>query len=451
VNEFRFIGTSLVGETVRGNIFAPSRRAAWRRVQALADKHNFNLKGIERRSTFLFKVRHPSGKVIRGEQKAYTGDEIRAALERQGLVVLRIEKKLLDFSFRPSTTDLVLFVRLAANMLKRKLPFDEVLNLLAADTGSRSLRQMIRDLNSDLRGGMDAQHAFLKHQHILGKFAAYMLGLASISGNMAEMFEATAKYLERKNEFNKQVRAALITPTITLLAALGVFVWFIWFLIPDMMDLFMNYNVEIPPITRGSLAFAGFMDANYWWLLPSLVGIGIVIVAASRTTRGRFLMHKYMIRIPALGDLLHKLNLETFCRVFGVMYSGSGENEEIMKIAAEATGNTYIEHQIKTITVPLMVAKGTDLVQSMEASGVFKPMTLARFRSGTETGSVRESAEEMADFYENETRLKLEVTVESIKTAVAVVISILVALLTLVSTETAFMMPSASDILQTGI
>jgi type IV pilus assembly protein PilC len=343
--------------------------------------------------------------------------------------------------------DLVMFVRLSANMLKRKLPFDEVLNLLAADTTSRSLRQMIRDLNSDLKAGMDGKHAFMKHQHVLGKFAAYMLGLASQSGNMAEMFEATAKYLERKNEFNKQVRAALITPTLTLLAALGVFVWFIWALIPDMMELFTGFNVRIPPFTRASLAFAGFLDANYWWLLPTIIGSIIVFIAAGRTTRGKFLMHKYMIRIPALGDLLHKLNLETFCRVFGVMYSGSGENEEVMKIAAEATGNTYIEHQVKTITVPMMMGKGTDLITSMEASGVFKPMTLARFRSGAETGSVRESAEEMADFYEKETTLKLQVTVESIKTSVAVVISVLVALLTVVSTETAFMMPSATDIM----
>jgi len=118
-----------------------------------------------------------------------------------------------------------------------------------------------------------------------------------------------------------------------------------------------------------------------------------------------------------------------------------------MKVAAEATGNTYIEHQIKTITVPLLIAQGTDLVTSMEASEVFLPMTLARFRSGAETGSVRESADEMADLYEKETTLKLSVTVETIKTFVAIVISLLVALLTIVSTETAFMMPSASDVM----
>ena len=447
MREYRFTGVSANGAAVRGSIFAPSRRAAQKRVGMLSEQHDFQPDRLERRNAYVYKVRNQHGKIAKGEQKAYSADEVRVALERQGLEVVKVERNLFDFQWKPSNNDLVMFVRLSANMIRRKLPFDEVLQLLASDTKSKSLRQIIRDLNSDLKGGMDAQQAFMKHQHMLGKFTAYMLGLASASGNMAEMFEATAKYLERKNEFNKQVRSALITPSITLIISLGVFVWFVWDLIPKMMDLFLQFDIEIPPFTAASLAMAAFLDANWWWLIPLIMFLIVGFIVAGRTTRGRFYIHRYMLRIPIIGDLLHKLNLEIFCRVFGVLYSGAGENQDVMRVAAEATGNTYIEHQIKTITVPMMIAKGTGLVESMEASEVFLPMTLARFRSGSETGSVRESAEEMADLYEKETTLKLGVTVETIKTGVAIFISILVALLTIVSTETAFMMPSASDVM----
>ncbi|MFP4161800.1 MAG: hypothetical protein ACLFSK_07445, partial [Ectothiorhodospira sp.] len=98
--------------------------------------------------------------------------------------------------------------------------------------------------------------------------------------------------------------------------------------------------------------------------------------------------------------VLEALLSESNGRVFAVLYGGAGENEETMKIAAESTGNTFLEHQVKTITVPMMMARGTDVIQAMQASGVFLPMLIARFRSGAETGSVRDSAEEMADLYE---------------------------------------------------
>src|SRR5690606_40576470 len=109
--------------------------------------------------------------------KAYAAEEVRVALERLGLEVLKVDRKWVDFQLKPPTQDLILFVRLSANMLRRKLPFDEILTLLAADTTNASLKQMLRDLSSDLRSGMDARQAFMKHQHVLGKFTAYMLGL----------------------------------------------------------------------------------------------------------------------------------------------------------------------------------------------------------------------------------------------------------------------------------
>jgi type IV pilus assembly protein PilC len=447
IREYRFNGVNLTGDPVRGTVFAPSRRAARRRVDELSKNHRFRPDRLEQRRTYLYKVRTPEGEVAKGEQKAYGPNEVRSALERMGMEVVKVERKLLDIQRRPSSTDIVMFVRLAANMLRRQLPFDEVLTLLIADTSSTPLRQMMRDLQADLKSGMNAQNAFMKHQHVLGKFTAYMLGLAASSGNMADMFEATAKYLERKDEFKRSVRSALITPAITLLATIAAFIWYVWYIIPAYAGLFVNYNITLPPLTAGSLAFAAWMDANWGWvLLGSTLLIGGFVVW-SQTTRGKFYIHKYMIRIPGLGSLLHKLNLEVFCRVFGVLYSGSGENEEVMKIAAEATGNTYIEHQIKTITVPMMMAQGTDLVEAMHASKAFTAMTLARFRSGAETGSVRESAEEMADFYEKECTLKLQQTVETIKTSVAIVISLMVALLTVISAESALIQPSASDVM----
>jgi type IV pilus assembly protein PilC len=447
VREFRFTGINDSGQPVRGTIVAPSRRSATQRVSELASSHGFRLSEIEQRQVFLYKIRTVDGKVQSGEQKAFSNDEVTAALERMGLEVLRVEKKLLDYQSKPSSADLVMFVRLAANMLSRKLPFDEILSLLLVDTSSKALRAVIQDLLADLKGGMEAQQAFMKHQHTLGKFTAYMLGLATASGNMAEMFEATAKYLERKDEFRKQVRSAMITPAVTLFAAIAAFIWFVWSIIPSYAGLFSNYNITLPPLTQASLNFAAWMDV--WYPAVFLVTFGVIGagIAWGRTTRGRFLIHKYMIRLPAIGVLLHKLNLEVFCRVFGVLYSGSGENEEVMKIAAEATGNTFIEHQVKTITVPMMMARGVDVIQSMEASGVFLPMAIARFRSGAETGSVRESADEMAEFYEKECTLKMQTAVESIKTGMAIFISLIVALLTVISAESALISPSASDIM----
>jgi type IV pilus assembly protein PilC len=448
VSEFRFSGVSQAGQPVQGTIFAPGRRQAQRKVAGLAEKHRFTLKQLQQRRSFLYKVKHPNGKTISGEQKAFGEDEVKGALEKMGLEVIRVEKKLVSWQAKPPSQDIIMFVRLSANLLREKLPFDEILSLLVSDISSKSLKQVLRDLNGDLKAGVEAKQAFMKHQHMLGKFTAYMLGIASQSGNMAEIYESTARFIERKDEFRKNVRSAMLTPAITVIALLGAMVWYIWSIIPQTAGLMQELGVELPYLSAKSLAFARWMDTGW----PLVLGVTVAVIGAAvlfaRSDRGEMLIHRYLIRLPVMGSLLHKLNIEVFCRVFSVLYSGAGDNIAVIRVAAEACGNRYMEHRIKTITLPLMVAQGVGLVKAMEASGVFTSMALARFRSGAETGNVKNSAEQMANYYEKETTLKLATTIESIQTAIAIFITLAIIFLTLVSSEIALIQPSAQDMMQ---
>jgi len=427
-------------------VYAKNKRTAQKKVTDLANQHSFQLREFEQRMIFRYKIRNTAGKVVKGEQKAYNASEIRLALERLGMEVVSVKKKLLSAKRKPPVSDVIMFVRLAANLLSEKMQFSEVLNLLVADISSNSLKQIIRDIDSDLKTGLEAKAAFMKHQDKLGKFTAYMLGVASQSGNMAEIYEATARFLERKDEFRKSVRSSMIMPSVTILATIGVFIWYVWYIVPQTAGLFKDFDsIELPPLTTMSIAWAEWLDANMLWLILFIIASVGAIVLFLRSPRGKFLAHKYMIRLPLMGSLLHKLNIEVFSRVFAILYSGSGENIEVIKVAAEACGNTYMEHQIKTITVPMMLAQGVDLVKAMEASEVFTAMSLARYRSGAETGNIRKSAQQMADYYEKETTLKLEVAIQSIQTVVSLFIGIMVAFLTVLSAETALIRPSAGD------
>ncbi len=447
VHEFRFNGVSQAGQPVQGTVYAPSRKAAQRKLSTMAEKHRFTPRGLQQRRVYLYKVKHPSGKVVAGEQKAFSPDEVSAALKKMGLEVVKVEKKLVDYQAKPPRMDLIMFVRLAANLLTDKLPFDEVIGLLVNDVSSKSLRQVLRDLNADLKSGMDAQQAFMKHQHMLGKFTAYMLGIASKSGNMAEIYEATAKFLERQNEFKKSVKSAMITPAITMVVLTAAMVWYVWYIFPQTAGLMADFGQDLPPLTAKTLVFSEWLDRNYVWVLLILFGSLGGFIAWARTSKGKFQIDKRLIKLPIVGPLFHKLNVEIFCRVFSILYSGAGENISVIKIAAEACGNAYMEHRIKTITVPMMVAQGTDLVKAMEASGVFTPMALSRFRTGAETGNVRKSALQMADYYQKETELKLKSTVETIQTGVALIITVAIIFLTLISSETALMQPSSTGMM----
>ena len=107
------------------------------------------------------------------------------------------------------------------------------------------------------------------------------------------------------------------------------------------------------------------------------------------TEKGRLILDQYVWKVPAMGTLLHKTSIEIFCRVFYALYSGAGENIEVIRLAAEACGNKYMEHKIKTVALPLMIQKGAGITEAFEATGVFTKTAISRFHSGAETGTVK--------------------------------------------------------------
>ncbi|MEK7749335.1 MAG: type II secretion system F family protein, partial [Bacteroidota bacterium] len=111
------------------------------------------------------------------------------------------------------------------------------------------------------------------------------------------------------------------------------------------------------------------------------------------------------------------------------------------RMSSEACGNKYMESQIKRIAIPLMLEKGKGLTDAFEATGVFTKTAISRFSSGAETGTVRNTAQQLAEYYEKETTYKLRNAIEVIQLAVQMVIMLALTGLTLVSSETAAVSP----------
>jgi type IV pilus assembly protein PilC len=150
-----------------------------------------------------------------------------------------------------------------------------------------------------------------------------------------------------------------------------------------------------------------------------------------------------------VGPLLHKQSIEIFCRVFYALYSGAGENIDVIRMAAEACGNKYMEKRIKDIAIPLMIQKGAGITEAFEATGVFTRTAIARFHSGAETGTVKNTAQQLAEYYEKETTYKMRNAIDYIQLMISMVIMIVLTALTIVSSETATIRPKNPAVGQT--
>ena len=444
--EYKFTAQKLNGQTITGTVTANNSAEGKKKIQKLAEKNKLKLSEVQKKSTYLYRVRKGKEKPIRGEQKAFSKKEVEEALARLGYKVLSINKKLLDFQSKPPNSEIVTYVKISAELLEQKLSYGEILTLLINDTQNATLRNTLKEINNDLRKGADSEATFLKYQHVFGKFTAYMLGLASKSGNMAEIYKATAKFLERRQEFNKSMRSALITPMVTLFVLFLAVLFYVGYIFPETAKLFVRFGIELPPMTAFTLKMSDFLVANPLLIAGVMFIPPIVLFQFVKTKKGRLLFDQYLLRLPVIGSLIHKTLIEVFCRVFYTLYHGSAESIEPIRIAAEATGNAYFEERIKTVAIPLMLKKGVGVTDAFMASGVFTETAISRIHSGEESGTIKNTALQLANYYESETVFRLKNLIELIQVVIAMIIMVIMIALTLVSAETATVRPKTPGV-----
>lgn len=441
--EVRFNAQKNNGQAISGNLSEPTYKEAKQKIHKLAEKHQLKIKSIEKKSSYIYKIRRGKEKPIVGEQRAFSKDEVANALRKLGYEVISVNKKLLDFNLKPPQQDIVSFVKISAELLEQKLPYSEILTLLINDIENKTLKETLKQINNELKKGADSETTFLRYQGVFGKFTAYMLGLASKSGNMSEIYKATAKFLERQQEFRKNLRSALITPLVTLFVLFLAVIFYVGYIFPETAKLFVKFKIDLPPLTAATLGISDFLINNMLLVTLVIIVPPIILWQFAKTKKGKLFVDRFMLKIPIMGSLIHKTLIEVFCRVFYTLYSGSAESIEPIRIAAEATGNSYFENQIKTVAIPLMIKKGIGITDAFQASEVFTETALSRFHSGEETGTIKNTALQLANYYESETVFRLKNVIELIQVGIAMVIMVVMIGLTLISAETATISPKS--------
>jgi type IV pilus assembly protein PilC len=433
-SEYQIQATNQAGRPLQRYITATSIFAARARAKALARTHQWTIKSIRKKKNYAYRVkRGPS--IIDGVQNAYSRDEVTAALKKLGFEVKSV-RRVYDIKMAASSDEIVTFIGTSAKLLEQKLSYNDILNVMAGNVRDKNLKRALKEIIKDLKEGIDSREAFLRQGKVMGHETALMLGIASKSGDMHAIFESVARFVERQADFKKGLLSSMILPAVTSLALVGALAFYVLYLLPEMVEMLGPMTGEIPTMTRITLEISEVIKDNI--LLIFLVTFAFLgaFYAYILSSNGRVVFDRFIVTVPYLGRILRNTSTEMFCRVLGIMYT-SGENIDAIQHAAEASRNRFLEKQIKNVSVPTMLKYGTEFAKAMEMTTFFPDMVISRFRTASETGSVKQTAVQVADYYEMENRYAMKNLINVIEVGVSMIIMGSMVFLTLLSSETA--------------
>ncbi len=275
------------------------------------------------------------------------------------------------------------------------------LRLIEEQAQSRFFRSIIRELIDDIQNGKFLSEGLRRHARLFGSFFVSVVEIGEKSGNLSESLLHLAEELEKKKELHSKVKAALVYPVIILFATVGITLFLVFFVLPKILPVLSDLQVELPATTRFLIALVNFASEYGAYAAGGVFLFIVFLHLLLRVRRVRFFSHLLLLHVPVLSKVSLGVTMVDFTRSLGLLLRSGVNIIDALTIAAGGLRNMCYEREI--LAAAQYVRKGEQIAEYMRRrKRRFPPMVINLIRVGETTGHLEENLLYLAQFYERE-------------------------------------------------
>jgi type IV pilus assembly protein PilC len=244
-------------------------------------------------STYVFKAVDVAGLPAKGEVDAPDKQAVSDQLKARGLIVLDISSKggarELNISLfdRVKAHDLTIFTRQLATMVSSGMSLLRTLYVLESQTESKKLKEAIVEVRKDVEAGLLFSAALERHPKVFGPLYVSMVRAGETGGMLEDALLRTADQLEKDDSLRRQVKSAMIYPSVIISFAMIVLLALVAFLVPVFAGIFKEFGGKLPTITQVTVNLSHFITHDWYIGLLMLVGTIVAFQKWRKSSWGR--------------------------------------------------------------------------------------------------------------------------------------------------------------------
>jgi len=345
-------------------------------------------------------------------REARRSDERRARGEKKGLSEL--------YFGGVKTKQLVVMTRQLSTLIDAGLPLLRSLNVLIAQMKPCKLKDILREISTDIQSGSTFSEALAKHPKQFDRLFVNMVKAGEVGGMLEIVLQRIAQFMERREALKRRVKSAMIYPIAVLIIASAIVMFLLIKVVPVFADIFKEFGGDLPWPTKFLMNAGDFMIYN-WWILISIVAWTIIFIKilfkfhAVRRFRDRA-----VLKIPLIGDLVTKVAVARFARTLGTLITSGVPILQALKITKETIGNEIIQDAVDKVHDS--VKEGDTIAAPLDQTKVFPAMVVNMIDVGEETGSLDAMLNKVADIYDAEVEAAVEAMLSLMEPAIIIVL-----------------------------
>ncbi len=385
-------------------------------------------------STYVYKVRDKAGAVHKGSIEGQSEQLVVAKLRELGYVPVSVtssgkSKLSADVAVRSGggkigLRAIVIFSRQLATMVGAGLTLIRALGILANQTESKPLADVINTMRVDIEHGLSFSQAISKHPKAFPEVYIAMVRSGEVGGMIDLVLLRLATMLEKQLELRRRVKSAMSYP----IAVGGIIVVIVsamlLFIVPMFEAMYNDLGGELPLPTKLLISLSGFLTSSWWMIAIVSVGGVFGLKRWRATPGGRLIFDRIKLRLPIAGQIVKKTAIARFCQTLAALSRSGVSIMESLDIVAGTAGNAVIGAAIADARERVRIGESVSV--ALMNHSVIPEMVVQMMAVGEETGALDEMLEKIGEFYDAEVSATVDALTSLIEPLLMVVMGITV-------------------------
>ena len=363
------------------------------------------------KQTFTWEGKDKSGKVVKGEMSSKSADLVKAQLRRQGITPvagkIKKQKPLKGGKNKITAADIAIFARQLTTMMGSGVPLVQAFDIVAGGLDNKAMAQVVTQIKNDVEGGASLTTGLRNQPDHFDDLFCNLVDAGEQSGTLEKLLNEVATYKEKTEALRRKIKKAMTYPIAVLIIAFIVTAILLVFVVPQFETLFAGVGSDLPAFTKMVVSLSEIMQK--WWLVV-FGGIGAFVWVFKsihkKSQKFRDKMDALVLKLPIVGDILHKACTSKFARTLATMSSAGVPLVEAMDSVAGAAGNAVYRDAI--LAMKDDASTGQRLTATMRDQELFSNMAVQMVSIGEESGAIDDMLSKVADYYEEEVDSSVE-------------------------------------------
>ncbi|MCM8823138.1 MAG: type II secretion system F family protein [Candidatus Omnitrophica bacterium] len=366
--------------------------------------------------TYLAKTK--DAKTIKDKIEAGSKEEAIANIRYKGLFLIYIEEVLREKKDRTlfilrkgkhkgvKVLDMAFFARNLSVTLSSGIPLLRSLELISYQTESIKLANVLKMMVRDIKKGLSLHESTVRYPTVFSPLWTGIIEVGEASGNLPFVLEKLADFLDKRADFERKIRTALVYPTMVSIFSVIVVIAFFKFILPKFTEVFQQFDIELPLLTKLLFNMSNFINKNFIVIFVFFILLIIGFLYFKKHSYGRKFMDNLSLALPIISDLTITSILERFSSTFYILLESGVPIIYSIEVVSRAVGNSIIGKRISEMEDN--IRRGLSLSLELSKIEIFPPLISEIARIGEETGNMPEMFMKVSQHYQKELTTKIE-------------------------------------------